>query len=118
MAGILLIDDDPDIRDSLSELLMDEGYPVATACNGLEGLEKLKSDCAPCVILLDLMMPVMDGWNFRAKQLSEPELAQVPVIVVSADTEIQRHAAEMKVAGFLSKPFLADRLLSTVERYC
>jgi CheY-like chemotaxis protein len=118
MAGVLLIDDDPDIRDSLSDLLTEEGYPVATACNGLEGLEKLKSDCTPCVILLDLMMPVMDGWQFRAKQLSEPELAQLPVIVLSAVTEIRRHAAEMKAAGYLSKPFVLDRLLSAVQRYC
>ncbi len=118
MAGVLLIDDDPDIRDSLSDLLTDEGYPVATACNGLEGLEKLKTDCPPCVILLDLMMPVMDGWQFRAKQLSEPELAQLPVIVLSATTEIRRHAAEMHASGFLSKPFLVDRLLSAVQRYC
>jgi len=86
--------------------------------NGLEGLEKLNTDCAPCVILLDLMMPVMDGWQFRAKQLSEPELAQLPVIVLSAVPEIRRHAAEMKAAGFLSKPFMLDRLLSTVQRYC
>src|SRR6266851_2685046 len=88
------------------------------SCNGLEGLEKLKTDCAPCVILLDLMMPVMDGWQFRAKQLSEPGLAQLPVIVLSAVPEIRHHAAEMNAAGFLSKPFLLDRLLSTVQRYC
>ncbi len=118
MAGVLLIDDDPDIRDSLSDLLTEEGCPVATACNGLEGLEKLKTDCAPCVILLDLMMPVMDGWQFRAKQLNEPEWAQLPVIVLSAVTEIRRHAAEMHAAGFLSKPFLVDRLLSAVRLYC
>ena len=60
--------------------------------NGLEGLEKLNTDCAPCVILLDLMMPVMDGWQFRAKQLSEPELAQLTVIVLSAVPEIRRDA--------------------------
>ena len=118
MAGVLLIDDDPDIRDSLSDLLTDEGYPVATACNGLEGLKKLKTDCTPCVILLDLMMPVMDGWQFRARQLSEPELAQLPVIILSAVTEIRRHAAEMKAADFLVKPFTLDRILSAVQRYC
>src|SRR5229473_4757142 len=117
MAGVLLIDDDPDIRDSLSDLLTEEGYPVATACNGLEGLEKLKTDCAPCVILLDLMMPVMNGWQFRAKQLSEPKLARLPVIVLSATTEVRRYAAELKAAGFISKPFMLDRLLSTVQRY-
>ena len=90
MAGILLIDDDPDTREQLAEILREAGYLVATARNGLEGLEKLKTDYAPCVILLDLMMPVMNGWQFRAKQLSEPELAQLPVIVLSAVTEIRR----------------------------
>jgi CheY-like chemotaxis protein len=118
MAGVLLIDDESDIRDSLSDVLTEEGYLVATACNGLEGLEKLKTDCTPSVILLDLMMPVMDGWQFRAKQLSEPELAQLPVIILSAVAEIRRHAAEMKAAGFLVKPFMLDRLLSAVQRYC
>ncbi len=118
MAGILLIDDDPDTREQLAEILTEHGYRVATACDGLEGFEKLKTDCAPCVILLDLMMPVMDGWQFRAKQLSEPQLAQLPVIVLSATTEIRRHAAKMKAAGFLSKPFMLDRLLGVVQRYC
>jgi CheY-like chemotaxis protein len=64
------------------------------------------------------MMPVMDGWQFRAKQLSEPGLAQLPVIVLSAVPEIRHHAAEMNAAGFLSKPFLIDRLLGVVQRYC
>ncbi len=92
MAGILLIDDDPDTREQLAEILSEAGYLVATARNGLEGLEKLKTDCAPCVILLDLMMPVMNGWQFRAKQLSEPKLARLPVIVLSATTEVRRYA--------------------------
>jgi CheY-like chemotaxis protein len=118
MAGILLIDDDPDIRVSLAELLRLEGYPVVTAGNGEEGLEKLKSNSLPCVILLDLMMPIMDGWEFRAKQLSEPDLAQLPVVIISATTEIRRHAAELRAAGFVSKPFVLDRLLSVVQRYC
>ena len=118
MAGILLIDDDPDTREQLAEILTEHGYLVTTARDGLEGLEKLKTDCAPSVILLDLMMPVMDGWQFRAKQLSEPQLAQLPVIVLSATTEIRRYAAEMKAAGFLSKPFMLDRLLGAVQRYC
>ncbi len=65
------------------------------SCNGLEGLEKLKTDCAHCVIPLDLMIPLMDGWQFRAKQLSEPELAQLPVIVLLATTEIRHDAAEI-----------------------
>lgn len=118
MAGILLIDDDPDTRAQLAEILREEGYLVATACDGLEGFEKLKTDCAPCVILLDLMMPVMNGWQFRAKQLSEPKLARLPVIVLSATTEVRRYAAELNAAGFISKPFMLDRLLSTVQRYC
>jgi CheY-like chemotaxis protein len=91
---------------------------LSTACNRREGLEKLKTDCVPCVILLDLMMPEMDGWQFRAEQLSEPELAQFPVIVLSAVPEIRQHAAKMNAAGFLSKPFLIDRLLGEVQRYC
>ncbi len=118
MAGILLIDDDPDTREQLAEILTEQGYRVVTARDGLEGFEKLRTDCAPCVILLDLMMPVMDGWQFRARQLSEPDLCKLPVIVLSATTEIRRYAAELKADGYLSKPFMLDRLLGSVQRYC
>jgi CheY-like chemotaxis protein len=84
---------------------------------GAEGLDRLKSGSRPCVILLDLIIPLMDGCQFRAKQLTEPDLAQLPVIL-SATTEIRRHAAELNAAGCVSKPFLLDRLLNVVQRYC
>jgi CheY-like chemotaxis protein len=70
------------------------------------------------VILLDVMMPVMNGWQFRQKQLSEPELARLPVIVLSAATEIQSLAADMKAVDYFNKPFTRDEILNAVQRYC
>src|SRR5205814_8831977 len=83
---ILVVDDDPDIRDSLREVLEDEGYDVSCVGNGREALDHLKAASPrPCVILLDLMMPVMDGWQFRREQKKlEPELANIPLVVITA----------------------------------
>ena len=76
--GILVVDDDPDIRDSLREVLEDEGYEVACVGNGREALDHLKTaNPRPCVILLDLMMPVMDGWQFRKEQKQDAEIAGI-----------------------------------------
>ncbi len=118
MEEILIVEDDADIREDLAALLKEEGYSVATATNGLEALERLRSDPLPCVILLDLMMPVMSGWDFRAKQLADPTLASVPVVLLSAATDLRRHAEQLKVADYLAKPIQLDRLFKTVERHC
>jgi CheY-like chemotaxis protein len=111
--GILLVEDDPDIRETVRDLLVDEGYQVQTAVNGREGIEVLSNRQKPCLILLDMMMPVLDGSGFL-KELRERQLHDVPVVVVSAIA----HRSEPGTVGFIRKPVDLDALLSLVERYC
>jgi CheY-like chemotaxis protein len=111
---ILLVDDDCDVTEALSTVLADEGYDVATASNGLEALAYLKSHGpVPCVILLDVMMPVMDGYEFRIEQQLDPTISRIPVVVVTAGAMGER-VAEMGVTGHLRKPFDLDRLLGEI----
>jgi CheY-like chemotaxis protein len=77
-----------------------EGYSVAAAANGREAIDHLRERGRPCVILLDLMMPIMDGWQFRAEQLRDPGLAPIPVIVISAGADIERKASSLGAVGF------------------
>src|SRR5262245_34872901 len=95
---VLIVDDDYDIRATLHEILSDEGYDVASSANGFEALQALRSGTAPCLILLDLMMPVMDGWQFRAQQLSDPTLASIPVVVLSADAGVAQKSRALNAA--------------------
>jgi CheY-like chemotaxis protein len=115
---ILIIDDEADIRWLISELLVDEGYTVAQAANGRDALTYLQAaDPLPCVIILDLMMPVMNGWDFLQVRQQDPLLAPIPIVIVSAArTAINVNA--LGVQGALDKPFDMDRLLATVQRYC
>ena len=115
---ILVVDDDADIREGLCELLQDEGYNVIGAENGSDALEQLRSSEPPCAILLDLMMPVMDGLDFRAHLRRDPTLEGIPVVVISAGIEARRVAGAMSVAGFLPKPIQVPILINTVERLC
>jgi CheY-like chemotaxis protein len=80
---ILIVEDNADLRDSLAELLQYEGYEVARAANGQEALRYLRECPPPCLILLDLMMPVMNGWEFRKQQLLDPTLSSIPVAIVT-----------------------------------
>ncbi len=112
---ILIIDDDDDLRDALGELLAGKGYHVKTAANGREALSLLADDPNPCVVLLDLVMPVMDGWQFLSTVQSDPALAQLPVVIVSA------HAGTHAPAGsrsILRKPFQLEELYQVVEHHC
>jgi CheY-like chemotaxis protein len=106
---VLVVDDDDDIRENLVELLAGEGYEVTAAGDGRAALAEAGRS-RPDVILLDLMMPVMSGWQFREAQLGDPALAGVPVVVLSA------MAADLEVEASLPKPFLVDDLLRLLER--
>jgi CheY-like chemotaxis protein len=117
--GVLIVEDDPDIRDTIAQILQEEGYDVAAASNGKEALDKLESGPVPKLILLDLMMPVMDGWLFRAEQQKrDRSIADIPVVVLSADGNVRQQAVNLKANGHLRKPVGIDALLETVERYC
>ncbi len=113
---VLIVEDDADLREMMAQLLALEGYVATTVANGLEALEYLERGDKPDVILLDLMMPVMDGWEFRRQQQAVPTLANVPVIILSAID--QRRAAEVDAAAFIKKPLDFDRLLELVRRFC
>lgn len=114
--GILVVDDDPDIRDSLREVLEDEGYDVSCVGNGQEALDHLKAASPrPCVILLDLMMPVMDGWQFRKEQKQHPEIADIPLVVITATG---KRPVLVDAAELVMKPLDLNRLFEAVQRYC
>ena len=116
MHSILVVDDDPDILDALVEILEAEGYQADRARNGQEALERLH-ESRPTLILLDLMMPVMDGWEFAQKLKEEPgELAQTPVVVLSADRNVSAKAGELGAVGHLAKPFELADLLKMVRK--
>jgi CheY-like chemotaxis protein len=114
--SVMVVEDDFAIRETLRELLEEEGYRVTQAANGAEALARLRTG-TPKLILLDLMMPVMDGWEFRSAIQDDPRLAKIPVIVISADHGLESKVARMQVQGYLTKPFELDQLLQTVERY-
>jgi len=110
---IMIIEDDPDVRSALVELLADEGYPTRAVSNGAEALGELEH-AAPRLILLDLLMPVMDGWTFRAHQLDDPEWARIPVVVLSAIAGVES-AASLAADAYLAKPAFAERVLGIVS---
>jgi CheY-like chemotaxis protein len=115
---VLIVDDDPDISETIAFLLDERGYRSERAANGKEALERLRRLPRPQLILLDLSMPVMDGREFRRRQLAAPELASIPVVVVTAASATANDHARMQTPGWLIKPIALDTLLHTVERYC
>jgi CheY-like chemotaxis protein len=116
---ILIVEDAEDIRASLVELLRDEGYEVLTACNGEDALGLLgASPELPALILLDLMMPVMDGYAFRAAQLRDPKLARIPVVLMSAGGDMQAKVSELGAKGYMRKPFSdLETILAAVAQF-
>lgn len=115
-ARVLVVDDDFDLLDALCEVLSDAGYEVARASNGFEALQILAEQPLPDLILLDLMMPIMDGPRFRQVQLADPRLAAIPTVALSAGT-IDRRIMELQLADWMPKPVSVATLLATVERH-
>ncbi|WP_437336685.1 response regulator [Sorangium sp. So ce394] len=113
--AILVIEDDQGVSDALVGVLSDEGYQVMTARNGAEALARLRDAPAPALIVLDLMMPMMDGYAFRAEQLRIPAIADVPVVVLTAGAAPR--AAELGPVDILKKPVNLAALLDAVRRY-
>jgi CheY-like chemotaxis protein len=116
--SILVVDDDPEIRETIVEMLRDRGYEAMGAGDGAEALDTLRTRSSWCLILLDLMMPNMDGWEMRKVQLADPVLSNIPVVVVSATTDIPQAASSLQAAGFVVKPARMSTLLATVEQHC
>ncbi len=112
---VLVVDDDPDILEALSEILEAEGFEIRRARNGKEALERLEPQ-PPNLILLDLMMPVMDGWEFAQRMRQKPAVADIPIIVLSADRNVGSKAADIGAVGHLAKPFELNDLLDMVRR--
>jgi DNA-binding response OmpR family regulator len=116
MPCVLIVEDDADIREFMQFLLSASGYETMTAANGREALELMRRR-RPCMVLLDLMMPVMDGFDFRAHQLREPEIATVPVLCLTAMFD-PVYVTERLAVPCLNKPISVDRLLTQVEELC
>lgn len=110
---ILVVDDDPDIRQTLTEILVDEGYAALTAGDGIEALSLLRSARSAALVVLDLTMPVMDGFEFLAEQRRDVALAGIPVVVITAG--VKRRSEDLGVAAVLAKPFAVAELLSNIE---
>jgi CheY-like chemotaxis protein len=114
-ARVLVVDDDATIRSTVAEALELEGYVVARASNGAEALDLVREQ-RPGAIVLDLMMPVMDGWTFLEHCRTEPECSGTPIIVISAHRDLPRDAETLGVNGCLAKPFDLDVLVGAVDR--
>jgi CheY-like chemotaxis protein len=116
---VMVVEDDSEIRDSLLEILSEAGYQSIGAGNGQEALGRLRAlPTLPCLILLDLMMPVMDGVAFREKQLEDPTLAAIPVVVISAARDLAVTARALNAHQHMSKPLDLDVLLELTRRLC
>lgn len=115
---VLIVDDDPAIRGWLKEMLEDELYQVVVALNGRDALNKLTDSTPPCLILLDLMMPIMNGYEFLTAQRQHPLLNDVPVIVLSAFEPPPDPVTALGIMDYLPKPVNIHRLLSLLQRHC
>jgi CheY-like chemotaxis protein len=113
---VLIVDDDEDIRDSIQSLLQLRGFAVDTAPDGLAGLERMRTGPPPSLVILDFMMPRMNGEEFRAAQLSDPALAAVPVVLLTGAGE-GAGAARVQVER-IAKPIDLQLLFDTVARFC
>jgi CheY-like chemotaxis protein len=116
MANVLVIEDHADLREMLAVLLESEGFGVQTASNGAEALKCL-DDARPSVILLDLMMPVMTGDEFRERQLADPRYRDVPVICMTAAHDGRDRAKRIRADVYFQKPVDFDRLLDAVREH-
>ena len=116
--SILVIEDDATTRDAVSLALEDKGFSVTGVANGQEALQHLGQAAPPDLILLDLIMLVIDGWEFRKQQAQDPALQSIPVVVVSADAGVPQKAAALGATDYLMKPIDFDKLLDAVQRSC
>ena len=118
MPVVLIVDDDAATRVAIADLLEDAGYDVLCAANGREALVRLSVSGVRCdLILLDLLMPVMNGWDFRQRQRATPEIANIPVLLMSAGAHLAVVRDELKADGSMTKPVDEIDLLQLVKRH-
>lgn len=116
---IFIIDDSIDLRELMAQFFESEGYEVQVAADGQEGLNKLReAQTLPCVILLDLMMPVMDGFKFGAEIARDERLSKVPLLIMTADANAEEKAKRVGAHGWLKKPVGVDTLIAVAEKFC
>jgi CheY-like chemotaxis protein len=115
---VLIVEDDSPLREALSQVLSDEGYELLTARDGLEAVNCLKKGNRPDVILLDLSMPVVNGWEFRMFQKRDPELARIPVVIITAGGYTREEVAWLEPSAMIPKPVDLSVLLAVVRRFC
>lgn len=116
--SVLVVEDDDLIRESVVEYLQDHGFDTMMAADGREALEMLRAvGRKPCVVLLDLMMPIMDGRQFREEQLRDPEISQIPVVVVSASRDVGSLVEGLGIERVFKKPMKLAELLVVVEEH-
>jgi CheY-like chemotaxis protein len=113
---VLVVDDDVDVREALAEILGDLDYNPVLVTNGEDALHYLRTTATrPCLILLDIMMPHMDGREFRAAQRGDPKLAAIPVVILSAHANVGETATELGVSHFVRKPFELEELIAAID---
>jgi DNA-binding response OmpR family regulator len=117
-SSVMVVEDDYDIREAISEVLEDSGYRALCAANGRDAIELLHSGVLPGLVLLDLMMPVMDGRELFLSMLRDEKLREIPVVVLSAQPSRDQTIDGLAPKAWLKKPVHLDTLLSTVRRFC
>jgi CheY-like chemotaxis protein len=116
---VLVVEDDIDTRHLISVTLESADYQVVAAGDGEEAIRYLHSGAPlPCLILLDLMMPIMNGWEFRSAQQADPLLSQIPVVILSASSDVARHAQNLRASTYLVKPMDLDAVVEAARKYC
>jgi CheY-like chemotaxis protein len=115
---VLIVDDDEDARCSIGVLLELHGYTVDLAENGQAALDRLRTQPPPCLVVLDLMMPGMNGWELRAQMLQDPGLSRVPVLVMSGAADLDEETGRLDAVDCMAKPIDVDRLIRTVRANC
>jgi CheY-like chemotaxis protein len=115
---ILIVEDDLALREALAQVLSDEGYDLLSARDGLEAVNCLRKGHRPDLILLDLSMPVVNGWEFRMFQKRDPELADIPVILITAGGYSREEVAWLEPSALIHKPLDLPKLLTVIRRHC
>jgi CheY-like chemotaxis protein len=113
---VLIVEDQADLREMMAQMLTLEGFDADTATDGVDALGKLQGPAQPQIILLDMMMPRMDGWTFVDQQLKNPAIANIPVVVLSAAPRSQLQ--DVRAAAVLQKPLNFDDLLAVIRTHC